>query len=75
MLRGPFQGFLAETIGLRPLYLIAVISTAFSFLIFLRFFPDSKGKDKVFETEKQSGKKILKLEATNKSSFRKPKLS
>jgi len=40
MIRGPLQGFIAETAGLRSLYLLAVIGLMASFFMLLRFFPD-----------------------------------
>ncbi|MEM2100197.1 MAG: MFS transporter [Thermoproteota archaeon] len=40
MLQGPLQGFIAQTVGLRPLYLLAIIGLTVSFLIFLLFFRD-----------------------------------
>ena len=54
MLRDPIQGYLAETNGLRPLYLLGFIGTMTSCLIFLRFFPDIKREDKLNERQSES---------------------
>jgi len=57
MVRGPLQGFLAESMGLRPLYLVGVIGVVSSFLIFLKFFPEvsqQKNKQENLKTEKKS---------------------
>ena len=42
MLRGPLQGFIAESAGLRPLYLLGVVGAMVSFFMFWKFFPDVK---------------------------------
>jgi len=54
MLRQPLQGYIAETSGLRPLYLLGAIGTVTSFFIFLSFFPDFKEENKLKPSEKQS---------------------
>jgi len=56
MLNGPLQGFIAETVGLRPQYLLAIAGILASFFIFTRFFSDVEREGKIAgkEYRKQS---------------------
>jgi len=63
MLRGPLQGFIAESAGLRPLYMVGVIGVMLSFFIFSKFFHEVGGDEnklKKQETQEQSEAKIPK---------------
>jgi len=45
ILSGPAQGLVAERVGLRPLYLLAVVGSAVSFLVFWALFQDVREGD------------------------------
>jgi len=46
MLNSPLMGFIADTSGLRPQYLLAITGMIASFLIFAKFFPEIKEEEK-----------------------------
>lgn len=54
MLRQPLQGYIAETAGLRSLYLFGVAGTMMSFLVLLIFFPEIKEENKLKTNENES---------------------
>lgn len=45
----PLQGFIAESMSLRSLYLFAILGFIISFLMFLRFFPSIKAPPKTMD--------------------------
>jgi len=53
MLRGPFQGFIADTMGLRSLYPIAIVGFTISFIVLAKMFPDIKSNDTVRAKESE----------------------